>query len=88
MFVVAVVQKLVSAAQLCLLRTPGHVSTGQNQRQYGSQGRQNGKYHFCDLTGKTEVIGLSDRITLFIDLVRLYCKQTQRAFNVFKNTLN
>jgi hypothetical protein len=27
-------------------------------------------------------------MTLFIDLGWLYCKQTQRAFNVFKNTLN
>jgi hypothetical protein len=27
-------------------------------------------------------------MTLFIDLVCLHCKQTQRAFNVFKNTLN
>jgi hypothetical protein len=27
-------------------------------------------------------------MTLFIDLGCLYCKQTQRAFNVFKNTLN
>jgi hypothetical protein len=45
------------------------------------------KSHFCDLTGKTEVIGLPDLMTLFIDLRCLYCKQTQRAFNVFKNTL-
>jgi hypothetical protein len=36
------------------------------------------KSHFCDLTGKTEVIGLSDLMIL--------AKQTQRAFNVFKNT--
>jgi hypothetical protein len=43
---------------------------------------------FCDLTWNTEVIGLSDLMTLFTDLVCLYCKQTQRAFNVFKNTLN
>jgi hypothetical protein len=27
-------------------------------------------------------------MTLFIDLGCLYCKQTQRAFNVLKNTLN
>jgi hypothetical protein len=40
------------------------------------------------LTGKTEVIGLSDLMTLFIDLGCLCCKQTQRALNVFKNTLN
>jgi hypothetical protein len=33
------------------------------------------------------VIGLSDLMTLFIDLGCLYCKQTQRAFNVFKHTL-
>jgi hypothetical protein len=45
------------------------------------------KSHFCDLTGKIEVIGLPDLMTLFIDLGCLYCKQTQRAFNVFKNTL-
>jgi hypothetical protein len=42
------------------------------------------KSHFCDLTGITEVIGLSDLITLFIDLGCLYRKKTQRAFNVFK----
>jgi hypothetical protein len=44
------------------------------------------KSHFCDLTRKTEVIGLSDLMTLCIDLGCFYCKQTQRAFNVFKNT--
>jgi hypothetical protein len=27
-------------------------------------------------------------MTVFIDLGCLHCKQTQRAFNVFKNTLN
>jgi hypothetical protein len=37
------------------------------------------KSHFCDLTRKTEVTGLSDLMTLFIDLGCLYCKQTQRA---------
>jgi hypothetical protein len=30
------------------------------------------KSHFCDLTEKTEVIGLSDLMTLFIDLGSLY----------------
>jgi hypothetical protein len=41
------------------------------------------------MTGKTEVIGLSDLMTLFfIDLGCLYCKQMQRALNFFKNTLN
>jgi hypothetical protein len=55
-----------------------------NERHLGSAP----KTHFCDLTGKTEVIGLSDLKTLFVDLGCLYCKQTQRAFNVFKNTLN
>jgi hypothetical protein len=30
------------------------------------------KSHFCDLTGKTEVIGLSDLMDLFIDLGCLY----------------
>jgi hypothetical protein len=35
------------------------------------------KSHFCDLTGKTEVIGLPGLMTLFIDLGCLYCKQTQ-----------
>jgi hypothetical protein len=40
-------------------------------------------------SAKTEVIGLSVLMTLFIDLQGcLYCKQTQRAFGVFKNTLN
>jgi hypothetical protein len=42
------------------------------------------KLYFCDLTEKTEVIGLSDLLTLFINLGCLYCKQTHRAFNVFK----
>jgi hypothetical protein len=37
---------------------------------------------------QTEVIGLSDLMTLLIDLGCLYGKQTQRAFNVLKNTLN
>jgi hypothetical protein len=46
------------------------------------------KSHFCDLTGKTQVTGLSNLMTVFIDLGCLHCKQTQRAFNVFKNTLN
>jgi hypothetical protein len=55
-----------------------------NKRHLGSAP----KSHFCDLTGKTDVIGLSDLMTLFIDLGCLYCKQMQRAFNVFKNTLN
>jgi hypothetical protein len=53
-----------------------------NKRHLGSAP----KSHFCDLAGKTEVIGLSDLMTLFIDLECLYCKQTQRAFS--KNTLN
>jgi hypothetical protein len=55
-----------------------------NKRHLGSAP----KSHFCDLTGKAEVIGLSDLMTLFIDPGCLYCKQTQRAFNVFKSTLN
>jgi hypothetical protein len=46
------------------------------------------KSHFCDLAGNTEVFGLSDLMTLFVDLGCLYCKQTQGAFNVFKNTQN
>jgi hypothetical protein len=46
------------------------------------------KSHLCDQTRRSEVTGLSDLMTLFIDLGCLYCKQTQRAFNVFKNTLN
>jgi hypothetical protein len=55
-----------------------------NKRHLGSAP----KSHFFDLTRKTKVIGLSDLMTLFIDLVCLYCKNTQRAFNVFKDTLN
>jgi hypothetical protein len=51
-----------------------------NKRHLGSAP----KSHFCNLTGKTEVIGLFDLMTNFIDLGCLYCKQTQRAFNVFK----
>jgi hypothetical protein len=34
------------------------------------------KSHFCDLAGKTEVIGLSDLMTLFIDL-QTNAKRTQ-----------
>jgi hypothetical protein len=55
-----------------------------NKRHLGSAP----KSRFCDLTGKSEVIGLSDLMTLFIDLGCLHCKQTQRAFNVSKNMLN
>jgi hypothetical protein len=46
------------------------------------------KSHFCDQRRRNKVTGLSDIMTLLIDLGCLYCKQTQRAFNVFKNTLN
>jgi hypothetical protein len=44
--------------------------------------------HLCDQKRRSKVTGLSDLMTLFIDLGCLYCKQTQRAFNVFKSTLN
>jgi hypothetical protein len=44
--------------------------------------------HLCDQKRRSRVTGLSDLMTLFIDLACLYCQQTQRAFNVFKNTLN
>jgi hypothetical protein len=44
--------------------------------------------HLCDQKRRSKVTGLSDLMTLLIDLGCLYCKQTQRAFNVFKNTLN
>jgi hypothetical protein len=46
------------------------------------------KSHLCDQRRRSKVTGLSDLMTLFIDLGYLCCKQTQRAFNVFKNTLN
>jgi hypothetical protein len=46
------------------------------------------KSHLCDQKRRSNVTGLSDLMTLFVDLGCLYCKQTQRAFNVFKNTLN
>jgi hypothetical protein len=46
------------------------------------------KSHLCDQRRRSKVTGLSDLMTLFIHLGCLYCKQTQRAFNVFKNTLN
>jgi hypothetical protein len=46
------------------------------------------KSHLCDQKRRSKVTGLSYLMTLFIDLGGLYCKQTQRAFNVFKNTLN
>jgi hypothetical protein len=44
------------------------------------------KSHFCDLTGKTEVIGLSHLLTNFLLTcgVYIYIKQTQGAFNVLK----
>jgi hypothetical protein len=41
--------------------------------------------HLCDQRRRSKVTGLSDLITLFIDLGSLYCKQTKRAFNVKKN---
>jgi hypothetical protein len=46
------------------------------------------KSHLCDQKRRSKVTGLSDLMALFIDLGCLYCKQTQRAFNVFKNTLS
>jgi hypothetical protein len=46
------------------------------------------KSHLCDQRRRSKVTGLSDLMTLFIDLRCLYCKRTQRAFNVFRNTLN
>jgi hypothetical protein len=46
------------------------------------------KSHLCIQRMRNKVTGLSDLMTLFIDLGCLYCKHTQRAFNVFKNTLN
>jgi hypothetical protein len=46
------------------------------------------KSHLCDRRRRSKVTGLSDLMTLFIDLGCLYCKQTQRAFTVFTNTLN
>jgi hypothetical protein len=46
------------------------------------------KSHLYDQRRRSIVTGLSDLMTLFIDLRCLYCKQTQRAFNVFKNKLN
>jgi hypothetical protein len=44
--------------------------------------------HLCDQRRRSKVTGLSDLMALFIDLRCLYCEQTQRAFNVFKNPLN
>jgi hypothetical protein len=41
----------------------------------------------CDQRRRNKVTRLSDLMTLFIDLGCLHCKQTQRAFNVFKNTI-
>jgi hypothetical protein len=46
------------------------------------------KSHLCDQKSRSKVTGLSDLMTLFIDMGCLYCKQTQRVFNVFTNTLN
>jgi hypothetical protein len=46
------------------------------------------KSHLCDQRRRSKVTGMSDLMTIFIDLECLYCKQTQRAFNVFKNTLS
>jgi hypothetical protein len=44
------------------------------------------KSHLCDQKRRSKVTGLSYLMTLFIDQGCLYCKQTQRTFNVFKNT--
>jgi hypothetical protein len=57
-----------------------------NKRHLGSAP----KSHFCDLTGKTDVIFLSDLMAHFIDLgvFILQTDATQRTFNVFKNLLN
>jgi hypothetical protein len=46
------------------------------------------KSHLCDQRRRSKVTGLPDLMTLFVDLGCLYCKQMQRAFNVFKNKLN
>jgi hypothetical protein len=46
------------------------------------------KSHLCDQRRRSKVNGLSDLNTLFIDLGCFICNQMQRAFNVFKNTLN
>jgi hypothetical protein len=67
----------------CLLSSPFPAYVANKQHLDSAP-----KSHFCDLRRKTEVIGLFDLMTLFIDLGCLYCKQTQRAFNVFKSTLN
>jgi hypothetical protein len=50
--------------------------------------RLNAEVDLCDQKRWSKVTGLSDLMILFIDLGFLYCKQTQRAFNVLKNTLN
>jgi hypothetical protein len=73
-----------TSLSLSLFRINPFPADVANKRYLGSAP----KSHFCDLTGKTEVIRLSDLMALFIDLGCLYCKQAQRAFNVFKNTLN
>jgi hypothetical protein len=46
------------------------------------------KSHLCDQRRRGKMTGLSDLMTLFIDLGCLYFNQTQRTFNVFKNTLH
>jgi hypothetical protein len=45
------------------------------------------KSRFCDLTGKTEVIGLSDLMTLFIDL-GAYVANRRKEHSMFSKTLN
>jgi hypothetical protein len=42
------------------------------------------KSHLCDQRRRSKMTGLSDLMTLFIDLGRLYYKQMQRAFTVLK----
>jgi hypothetical protein len=41
--------------------------------------------HFCDLTGKTEVIGLPDLMTLFIDRV-VYIANRRKEHSMFSKT--
>jgi hypothetical protein len=75
-------KNLAPGVLLCRTLSRGLTLSPQiaNKQQLGSAT----KSHIYDLTGKTEVIGLSDLMTLFINLGCLYCVQMQRAFIVFK----
>jgi hypothetical protein len=67
-----------NAPQLFINPFPANVA---NKRHLGSAPNS----HFCDLTGKTEVIGLSDIMTLFLLTWGVYIAN---SIQCFQNKLN